>query len=337
MGIADRDYMRSRPRWDESRGEMRHDDDVGERRHESSSRGKLALTLIAAILVVAIASWHLGRSSTNGQRAATHAGGHVGIPPDVVSMLAKSKTGEPLPTLDGTVLDVIDGDSLIVRLASGPIEVRMHSVDAPEHDQPGGAAARKALRKRVKAGATVSLEPIEQDRYDRLIAVVRDRDRIVNQWLVQEGHAWVYRQYARDPQYCRLEQEARTAGRGLWSLPVESRIAPWVWRRRAHDSGHRSHDYSAETLEQCLAAIAHGRPVATIPTSSAPESPLPVAEAPAASGCRIKGNIGARGDRIYHVPGTPSYERTRIDTAKGERWFCTEAEAREHGWHAPRG
>ena len=50
-------------------------------------------------------------------------------------------------------------------------------------------------------------------------------------------------------------------------------------------------------------------------------------------GCRIKGNISHnQGKRIYHVPGGADYERTRIDLAKGERWFCSEAEARAAGW-----
>lgn len=48
--------------------------------------------------------------------------------------------------------------------------------------------------------------------------------------------------------------------------------------------------------------------------------------------CRIKGNINAKGERIYHTPGGEWYDRTRIDPAKGERWFCTEAEARDAGW-----
>ncbi|MEL6587252.1 MAG: thermonuclease family protein [Pseudomonadota bacterium] len=52
-------------------------------------------------------------------------------------------------------------------------------------------------------------------------------------------------------------------------------------------------------------------------------------------GCAIKGNISANG-RLYHVPGSHSYGRTRINTAKGERWFCTEAEARAAGWRAAR-
>jgi len=48
--------------------------------------------------------------------------------------------------------------------------------------------------------------------------------------------------------------------------------------------------------------------------------------------CRIKGNISVMGERIYHVPGQAYYDSTRIDTLKGERWFCTEAEARAAGW-----
>jgi hypothetical protein len=52
--------------------------------------------------------------------------------------------------------------------------------------------------------------------------------------------------------------------------------------------------------------------------------------------CRIKGKIGDAGERIYHLPGGGRYERTDIDPAKGERWFCTEAEARAAGWKAGR-
>lgn len=48
--------------------------------------------------------------------------------------------------------------------------------------------------------------------------------------------------------------------------------------------------------------------------------------------CAIKGNINRGGERIYHVPGGEHYERTRIDTSKGERWFCSEDEAVAAGW-----
>ncbi|SEQ04939.1 Endonuclease YncB, thermonuclease family [Loktanella sp. DSM 29012] len=52
-------------------------------------------------------------------------------------------------------------------------------------------------------------------------------------------------------------------------------------------------------------------------------------------GCVIKGNISSSG-RIYHVPGNAFYDETRISPSRGERWFCTEAEARAAGWRAAR-
>lgn len=48
--------------------------------------------------------------------------------------------------------------------------------------------------------------------------------------------------------------------------------------------------------------------------------------------CGIKGNINRRGQRIYHVPTGQHYSRTRINTDKGERWFCSEDDARRAGW-----
>ena len=53
-------------------------------------------------------------------------------------------------------------------------------------------------------------------------------------------------------------------------------------------------------------------------------------------GCLIKGNINSKGDRIYHVPGANNYDDTRINANKGERWFCSKAEAEAAGWRAPR-
>lgn len=48
--------------------------------------------------------------------------------------------------------------------------------------------------------------------------------------------------------------------------------------------------------------------------------------------CVIKGNISSKGERIYHVRGGRYYGKTKISQSKGERWFCSEAEARAAGW-----
>lgn len=48
--------------------------------------------------------------------------------------------------------------------------------------------------------------------------------------------------------------------------------------------------------------------------------------------CLIKGNISSSGEKIYHLPGCGSYEKTRIDEARGEKWFCSESSALAAGW-----
>ena len=55
------------------------------------------------------------------------------------------------------------------------------------------------------------------------------------------------------------------------------------------------------------------------------------------AGCNIKGNVSIEtGERIYHVPGQKYYHDTRIVSEYGERWFCSESEARRAGWRKSR-
>jgi micrococcal nuclease len=175
-------------------------------------------------------------------------------PVEVAEALARTEAGDP-PVLRGKVIDVIDGDSIEVQLQSGRIEVRLHAADAPEHDQPGGRAAGRALRQRLPRGSVVTLEPVEQDQYDRLVAVIEQDGENVNAWMVRQGHAWAYRRYTADARYCRWEDAARAAHRGLWSSPRSDWVAPWDWRRRAREPGYRPVDHSRETLDDCLAAL----------------------------------------------------------------------------------
>ena len=51
------------------------------------------------------------------------------------------------------------------------------------------------------------------------------------------------------------------------------------------------------------------------------------------AGCNVKGNISiGSGERIYHVPGQYYYAETVIRPEFGERYFCSEADARAAGW-----
>jgi len=53
--------------------------------------------------------------------------------------------------------------------------------------------------------------------------------------------------------------------------------------------------------------------------------------------CNVKGNISINsGERIYHVRGQKYYDDTKIRAEYGERWFCSEADARAAGWRKSR-
>jgi hypothetical protein len=61
---------------------------------------------------------------------------------------------------------VHDGDTIKVRLNSGPLSVRFFGIDAPELKQAQGAASRNTLARLVE-DKIVDMEPIGQTSYDR--------------------------------------------------------------------------------------------------------------------------------------------------------------------------
>jgi hypothetical protein len=52
--------------------------------------------------------------------------------------------------------------------------------------------------------------------------------------------------------------------------------------------------------------------------------------------CAIKGNVNSSGERIYHTTSSRSYSNTNVKLEEGDRWFCTEQEAVDAGFRAPR-
>ena len=133
---------------------------------------------------------------------------------------------------------VFDGDSFEARRADGRrVEVRLFGIDAPERYQAWNRRSRSALRDLVE-GESLSLRVVEVDRYDRLVAEVFLPDgRSVNAAQVAQGNAWVYRRYTDDARLIGLEEEARAARRGLWSMPAHEQVPPWEWRRQQRESG----------------------------------------------------------------------------------------------------
>lgn len=152
----------------------------------------------------------------------------------VASTACEGMAGDP-----GKVVRVQDGDSVIVRQPEGQnLEVRLFGIDAPERRQPWSRRSRRALGNLVK-DREVRVQVITEDAYGRTVAVLhRTSDGLdVNREMIRQGHAWVYRRYTDDPALLALEDAARAAGTGLWSLPEAERIPPWQWRRQNRIGG----------------------------------------------------------------------------------------------------
>jgi len=199
-----------------------------------------------------------------------------------------------------------NGDSILV----AGIDVRLFGIDAPEWRQQCvantrlyacGQAAHVALAARVD-GQVLRCEQLDYDkRNKRPVARCFLDDQDVGGWMVAQGLAVAYRRYS--TMYADDEARAKAARVGIWQGEF---VAPEQWRQGAR-----------------LAAESTGSPTA-------------LARDTGSGDCAIKGNISQRGERIYHMPGQLAYADTRIDRSRGERWFCTEADARAAGWRKAR-
>ena len=137
--------------------------------------------------------------------------------------------------LDGTVVGISDGDTLVL-LAAGDqrVKIRLGQIDAPERTQPWGNRSRQALAEMVFQQA-VRVQVTDIDSYGRTVGTVLLEDLDVNAEMIRRGAAWVYRRYAVDEHLFVLEDQARAAKRGLWSLPEPQRIPPWQWRQNERE------------------------------------------------------------------------------------------------------
>lgn len=141
-----------------------------------------------------------------------------------VSAAAAPATARPL---EGTVVKVVDGDTIHVRLDDDRVEkVRYIGVNTPEvhhpkrGEEPGGREAAEVNR-RLVSGRHVRLELDVQsrDRYGRLLAYVWIGDSMVNAELVSQGYAQVMTvppNVRYQELFLKLQRDARAAGRGLW-------------------------------------------------------------------------------------------------------------------------
>lgn len=203
-----------------------------------------------------------------------------------------------------SVTRVVDGDTIDVIIEGKTERLRLIGIDTPETVDPrkpvqcfGKEASKKA--KQLLSNKTVKLESDptqgERDKYGRLLRyVVLPDGQSFNKLMISEGYAYEYT-YSTPYKYQTEYKQAQK----------DARIAKrGLWDSCPAKKIPAAKKTSAKTLS---------------PTQTKPPS------------CNIKGNMSDTG-KIYHLSSCGSYDKTKIDEIRGERWFCTEEEAVAAGW-----
>lgn len=209
--------------------------------------------------------------------------------------------------LEATVVSVVDGDTIRVRLSDRTEAVRYIGINTPElrHPtrgrDPGAQEAAEANAALVQGEhVRLELDVQERDRYGRLLAYVYVGETMINAELVRRGFAQVMTvppNVRHQALFVRLQREAREHGRGLWASPEASESPPPPARTAARAPSGRP-GVEPESAWACPASHP------------------------------IKGNFTtSSGERcIYHPPGGQFYDRT-----KPERCYTSGDEARQDG------
>jgi micrococcal nuclease len=137
-------------------------------------------------------------------------------------------TGGRVPArIPATVVEAVDGDTLLARLRSGRVEtVRLLGVDTPEVVDPrkpvqcfGPEASAYTAARLVGRQVTLEVDAEPRDRYGRLLAYVLLDGRRFGDELLARGYARLLvipPNGAHARSMLQAELEARAARRGLW-------------------------------------------------------------------------------------------------------------------------
>ena len=142
----------------------------------------------------------------------------------VLFLVAAAQAGE----LRGRVVGVIDGDTMdVLDARRQQYRIRLAEIDAPEKGQPFGQQSKQSLSD-LCFGRDAVIEDKSRDRYGRVIGRVSCAGIDASVEQVRRGMAWVFDHYATDRTLYAIQDEAKSAHRGLWRDP--NPLPPWQWR-----------------------------------------------------------------------------------------------------------
>ncbi|MFH0969069.1 MAG: thermonuclease family protein [Patescibacteria group bacterium] len=212
--------------------------------------------------------------------------------------ITKEKGGENQSSVgEFKVSRVIDGDTIEIE---GGERVRYIGIDTPETVDPrkpvqcfGVEASNK--NKELVEGKTVRLEKdtTDRDKYNRLLRYVYVGETFINLELVKLGFAYSY------------------------SYPPDIKYQDQIVKAQ-------------QEAEKSKNGLWNACPLDASKSTTVSKEDIPKKDA--SNDCAIKGNISTSGEKIYHLSVCGSYAKTTIEEIRGERWFCSEAEAQAAGW-----
>jgi micrococcal nuclease len=157
----------------------------------------------------------------------------------LITVAIVSSTSAFRATLQGEIMQVKDGDTVVVRPSDGGefFICRLYGIDSPEKPkrgnpgQPYGAEATRELKKLI-LGQTVEVTTTGDITYDRQVCLIKKDGADINLQMVKMGYAWAYRKYLKRPydsEYIDAERDARSMRLGLWK--DRNPIPPWEFRK----------------------------------------------------------------------------------------------------------
>lgn len=148
----------------------------------------------------------------------------------------------------GKVVGVADGDTITVLHNGKGEKIRLYGIDTPEKRQAYGKRAKQFTSDMV-SGKIVEVETKDTDRYGRIVGIVSVNGESLNEALIKDGFAWVYRNYCKESfceDWLNLESVARYGKIGLWSDPIP--IPPWDFRHGKADRSYIREPAEAESI-----------------------------------------------------------------------------------------
>jgi endonuclease YncB( thermonuclease family) len=149
------------------------------------------------------------------------------------------------------VIAVLDGDTVLIKRASGLLKIRLAEIDAPEKAQTFGETSKRSLSDMVM-GKQVKFVSETVDQYGRMVAHLSVNDLDVNAEQIRRGMAWEYSNFHSNKALIALQHEAMQVPRGLWAQSDPT--PPWEWRK-LHPSSQSvaasANDHAAASNASC--------------------------------------------------------------------------------------